>query len=104
MDLDVLLAGGLLHDASKLLELEPDGKNGTESKKGKLFQHAFLGAHKALLEELPDEVVHIIISHTGKSRVVPQTPEAVILFAVDIADADINRVNVGEKLLISNHK
>ena len=104
LNLDTLLAGGLLHDASKLLEVEPDGKNGAESKKGKLFQHSFLGAHKALMEGFPDEVVHIIISHTGKSRVVPQTPEAVIMYAVDIADADINRINVNEKLLISNHK
>ena len=104
LDFDILLAGALLHDVGKLLELDPGEQNAIKSKKGNLFQHAFLGAHKALIEDLPDEVVHIIISHTGQSRVVPQTPEAVIVYCVDLADADLNRLKFFVPLLMERHK
>ena len=104
IDFDVLLAGALLHDVSKLLEFEPGEHGGIKSKRGHFFQHAFLGAHKALVEGLPDEVVHIIISHTGQSRVIPQTPEAVIIYCIDLADADLSRLKSGAPLLMEKHK
>ena len=104
LDLDVVLAGALLHDVSKLLEYEPVERDAAKSKKGKLFQHGFMGAHKALTEGLPDEVVHIIICHTGDSRVLPQTPEALIVYCIDTADADLNRLKFGVPLLVEKQK
>lgn len=105
LNFDILLAGALLHDVSKLLEYEPGENGAVKSKRGKLFQHGFLGAHKALTEGLPDEVVHILICHTADSRVIPQTPEALIIYCVDVADADLNKLKNNAPLLIVNkHK
>jgi putative nucleotidyltransferase with HDIG domain len=104
IDFDILLAGALLHDASLLVELEPGKDNAKKNKKGNLLQHSFLGAHRALLEDLPDEVVHIIVSHTWQSRLLPQTPEAVIVCCVDFADADLNRLKIGEARLMDRYK
>lgn len=59
INFDILLAGALLHDVCKLLELEPGEDNAIKSKRGKLFQHGFIGACRALVEDISDEVVHI---------------------------------------------
>ena len=105
LNFDLLLVGALLHDVSKLLEYEPGEDNAIKSKKGKLFQHGFLGAYQAFAEGLPDEVVHILICHTADSRVIPQTPEALIIYCVDVADADLNKLKNNAPLLIVNkHK
>jgi len=104
INFDILLAGALLHDACRLLELETRENSVIESKRGKLFQHGFIGACRALIEDLPDEVVHIIICHTGKSRVIPKTREAIVVHYVDSADADLYAYKFGAPLLIEEYK
>ena len=98
-DRDTLLAGALLHDVSKLVEYEPGGVRGAgKSPRGKLIQHAVYGAHKAWEKELPEEVVHIIVSHTRNSRVPPRTLEALIIHYVDYLDTDALLFEAGEPL------
>jgi hypothetical protein len=105
IDTDILLAGALLHDVGILLELEPAENNSVvESKRGSLFQHGFIGACSAFIDDIPDEVVHIIICHTRKSRVIPKTREAIILHYVDSADADLYAYSLGAPLLLEEHK
>jgi len=101
---DILLAGAILHDSGKILEVEPDRNSGKTSTRGKLFQHAMLGAHMAINENVPDEVIHIITCHTGQSRLLPQTPEAILIYALDLADADINRLKANSPLLLEKLK
>lgn len=62
---DILVAGALLHDVGKLLELTFEN-NGTIAKscQGKLLRHAFTGVYLAMENGLPDEVVHIIAVHS----------------------------------------
>ena len=50
INLDILLAGALLHDASKLIEVEPDGNTGSESKRGNYFSMPFLVLTKPCLK------------------------------------------------------
>lgn len=104
IDVDILLAGALLHDVSKLLEYEPGERGVIKGKQGSLFQHGFWTAHRALMEGLPIEVIHIIISHTGESRLLPSTPEALIIYFSDMADADLHRLNYGVPLLMQKGK
>lgn len=87
---DVLIAGGLLHDVSKLLESAPgaDGRP-VVTGKGKLVQHGVLGAAKAVEKGLPDEVLHIIVGHTHQSATIPATIEGIIIHYVDFLDSDI---------------
>lgn len=99
-DRDVVLAGGLLHDVSKLVEYQPAPEKATSSPRGKLIQHAVYGAHKAWEKGLPDDIVHIVISHTHNSGKRPNTWECVLVHYVDYLDSDALLWEKGEKLLL----
>jgi putative nucleotidyltransferase with HDIG domain len=100
-DRDVMIAGGLLHDVSKLVEYEPKGTTAGKSARGKLIQHAVYGAHMAWEKGLPDEIVHIIISHTHNSGHKISTWEGVVIHYVDYLDSDALLHAAGQKLLVS---
>lgn len=103
-DRDVMLAAGLLHDVSKLVEYQPDGAGGARTSEfGKLIQHAAYGAHKAWEKGVPDEVVHIIISHTRNSNKPPRTLEGLIVHYVDYLDTDALLFDAGAKLDLHKH-
>ena len=61
IDMDRLIAGGLLHDVGKILEIEPDGKGGhRKSRPGFCMRHPISGAALAAEVGLPDEVLNCI--------------------------------------------
>ncbi len=98
IDLDVLTAGALLHDASKPLEGSPRGKTSV----GKLFPHGWLAAHMALEAGLPNEIVHIIITHTRNSSAVPpKTYEGLLVHYADYCDSDVLNIRFGHELLLT---
>jgi putative nucleotidyltransferase with HDIG domain len=82
IDRDVVVAGGLLHDVSKLYEFDEDG----ETAIGDLLGHPYIGIHVAERAGLPIEITHIVLSHTH-TPVEPATLEAAIVQAADMADA-----------------
>ncbi|MCX8128455.1 MAG: HD domain-containing protein [Synergistetes bacterium] len=106
IDKDVLITASLLHDVCKVLEYEPKpGEEGAiKSKIGDIYQHGFLSGYYALEKGLPDEVVSIIVSHTGDSRALPKTLEGVVLLYVDMADADFHRLRFRAPLLLEKFK
>lgn len=85
---DVLIAAGLLQDASKLVEMQPktDGSGAERSPKGKAYPHAFYAAHVAIKHGVPEEICHIILNHTPQSPSFPDSLEGKILFYVDQLD------------------
>jgi len=87
VDRDVLVAAGLLQDASKMVEYCP-GEDGRPaySELGKLYPHGFLGAHIALKLGVPDTICHVILDHTPQSPRFPQPLEGKILYYVDQLD------------------
>lgn len=98
IDMDLITASALLHDVSKPLENSPEGK----TKVGKLFPHAHLGAQMAHEAGLPDELVHIIVTHSrNSSPMPPSTYEGLIVHYADYADSDVLNVRYGKKLLLS---
>lgn len=99
-DRDVLLAASLLHDVSKLVEYEPSGGGASASSRGQLIQHAVYGAHKAWEKELPDPIVHIIVSHTHSSGKRPSTWECIVVHYVDYLDSDALLWREGQPLLL----
>lgn len=105
IDEDVLLAAGFLHDVSKLVEYEP-GADGRPRKSdlGNRYQHGFYGAHLAQRAGLPRPVVQIILNHTGASREVPNTPEALCVYYADLCAADLARLAAGVPLLAAAQK
>jgi hypothetical protein len=86
VDRDVLVAAGLLQDASKLVEYSRDGEAVGYSALGEAYPHAFWAAHVALKHGLPDSVCHIIIHHTPQAARFPLSIEGKILYYVDQID------------------
>ena len=99
IDLDLLIGGALLHDASKIIEFK--GPTDSEySVRGQLIGHLVLGTLEiektaerlGLLDK--EEVMlleHMLISHHGQPQFgackKPETPEALLLWIIDTIDS-----------------
>jgi 3'-5' exoribonuclease len=101
VNMDVLLAGALLHDIGKIHELTPLPHN-EYSDDGQMLGHIVIGlemvgAEIAKIEGFPRELAslikHCIVSHHGEyefgSPKIPATPEAMILHFADNIDAKL---------------
>lgn len=82
---DFLLAGGLLHDVGKLLEIEKFGDTYRKSRKGKCARHPISGAIIADREGLPDEIINIIANHSKEGEGRPQRIETIFVHQADFA-------------------
>ena len=101
VDMDLLTAGALLHDVSKLLEYAPEqGSPGVTTRYGTLIQHGVGTASSVLNRDLPLDLAHLILSHTTASAMPPRTIEAVILHYADYADSDVLLMAEGQPLLL----
>lgn len=96
VDMDLLIAAAVLHDVCKLREYDRNGL----SEFGRMMQHGVYSAVKGFEFGLPLKMCHILLTHTKKSTVVPQTVEGVILHYVDYLDSDITRMFAGKPLLL----
>ncbi|UIP00883.1 HD domain-containing protein [Halobaculum sp. CBA1158] len=109
LDRDLVVAGALVHDVSKLYEFAPDqgGDAGsTRSAEGSdadcesegpavrpgdsvateyydLLGHPYVGVHVCEAAELPVALSHVVLSHTDRTTVEPATPEAVVVKRAD---------------------
>lgn len=85
---DVLLAGALLHDVGKLVEVERKDGRYQKSTGGKVLRHPFSGVALASAEGLPPGVLHIIAAHSKEGDPYPRTPEGVIVHHADFTCFD----------------
>jgi putative nucleotidyltransferase with HDIG domain len=84
VDMDVLISGGILRDAGKLVEYERrDDGTFIQTREGKLLRHPFTGMELAARCGLPAEVQHIIASHAGEGAKVERTTESIIVHHAD---------------------
>jgi putative nucleotidyltransferase with HDIG domain len=89
IDIDRLVAGGLLHDVGKLLEIEPDGAGGyRKSRNGKCARHPISGAILVGAAGLPDEMVNVVACHAKEGEGRPQVIETVFIHQADFATFD----------------
>lgn len=88
LDREVLLAGALLHDVGKLLEMEERNGKFQKSAGGKVLRHPFSGVGLAYAEGLPKEVLHVIAVHSKEGDPSPRTPEGVIVHHADFTCFD----------------
>jgi len=94
INLDLLIAGAILHDVGKILEYAKDKDKIVKSKTGKLLRHPFSGSALAYKHELPDEVVHIIATHAKEGDGGYRSIEAMIVHYADF----INFESLGGKV------
>lgn len=103
MDLDLLIAGAILHDIGKMDEYVVTS-NIDMSEGGMLMGHIFIGAKQVeyavdTIEDFPTrlryKVVHMVLSSHGKyeygSPRIPQFPEAIALHYADEMDAKVEQ-------------
>jgi len=100
LDRDYLITGVLLHDLSKMVEIEKTSEGVTWGKLLKLMPHSAYGAFIALAEGLPPRVANIILAHTRMTGTLPASPEATLLHYLDYGMADVLRANRGLNLIL----
>ncbi len=90
VDYDRLLAGGLLHDVGKLLEVERDGKGGfRKSRSGTCLRHPISGttlAHEAGIRD--EAILNTIACHAKEGEGAPKCLETVLIHQADFATFD----------------
>ncbi|HHH78351.1 MAG TPA: HDIG domain-containing protein, partial [Thermoplasmatales archaeon] len=91
VNMDLLLAGAILHDVGKLFEYERTGNEVKKSRMGKIIRHPVSGAALASELGLGENLVSIIASHSKEGEFVERLPEAVIVHHCDFIDFDIAR-------------
>jgi len=84
VNMELLIAGGLLHDVGKLVEYEKrDDGTTVQTYAGKMLRHPFTGMELAARFGLPPEVQHMIAAHAGEGDKMKRTTEATILNHAD---------------------
>lgn len=87
---DHLIAGSLLADVGKPIEYVkgPDGKP-AKGTRGDMLRHPFSGVGLCWKHDLPDEVMHIVATHSKEGDHVQRMLESIIFHHVDFVDFDI---------------
>jgi len=86
IDMDLLVAGAILHDVGKLLEYAKQGRKIGKSRLGNLLRHPFSGQALAYKHGLPTEVLHMIAYHSKEGDLGKRTTEAIIVHHADFVN------------------
>ncbi len=88
IDFDWLIAGGLLHDVGKLLEIEKTEGGYRKSYSGKCARHPISGAIMVAQAGLPEEIVNIVACHAKEGEGRPKRVETILIHQTDFATFD----------------
>ncbi|MBU1049109.1 HD domain-containing protein, partial [Candidatus Bipolaricaulota bacterium] len=88
LDRDMLLAGALLHDVGKLVEMEEANGAFRKTAAGKLVRHAFSGVALADAHDVPAAVQHIIGTHSKEGDPFKRIPESIVCHFADFMNFD----------------
>ena len=83
INMDTVIAGAILADVGKLLEYEKVDGKAVQSERGKKLRHPFTGVALAMMNDVPDDVAHIIATHAGEGDMVKRSTEALIIHHAD---------------------
>jgi putative nucleotidyltransferase with HDIG domain len=89
LNMDYVIAGGILHDVGKLLEYRKHGRQVVKSWSGELVGHPVSGYALTRETNIPLEISHIVISHSEEGEKVRRTPEAILIHHCDFVDFEI---------------
>jgi putative nucleotidyltransferase with HDIG domain len=86
INMDILVAGSLLHDVGKFLEYAKQGGSVVKSEIGSLLRHPFSGQALAYKHGLPYEILHMIAYHSKEGDLGKRTVEAIIIHHADFVN------------------
>ncbi|MFD1514894.1 HD domain-containing protein [Halomarina rubra] len=90
LSMDLIVAGALVHDVSKLAEFDEMA----ETAVGDLLGHPHYGVHLVAAAGLPVDLQHVVLSHTSRTTVDPATLEAEVVRRADEVAASAIRLRV----------
>jgi len=87
-DHDVLLAGALLHDVGKVLEIgkAENGGGWLKTQNGKMLRHPMSGTALAFARGIDDRILHTIACHSKEGDGYRKTVEAHIIHHADFSN------------------
>jgi putative nucleotidyltransferase with HDIG domain len=87
IDMDVIVAGGLVHDVGKAWEFDPVNRKRWTSQQKRFgrpsMRHPAYGAHICLTVGLPEEVAHCAMAHSGEGELLVRSLECMIVHQAD---------------------
>lgn len=87
IDMDTIVAGGLLHDVGKAWEFDPENRKRWKSDQRRYgkpsIRHPGYGAHICLTVGLPEEIAHIAMAHSGEGELLVRSLECMIVHQAD---------------------
>ena len=87
IDMDVIVAGGLLHDVGKAWEFDPINRKRWKASQKRFgrpsIRHPAYGAHICLTVGLPEEIAHIAMAHSGEGELLVRSLECMIAHQAD---------------------
>ena len=86
---DHLVAGSLLADVGKPIEFVKKDGGVVKGQRGDHLRHPFSGVGMCWKHGLPDEVMHIVATHSKEGDHVQRTTESLIFHHADFIDFDI---------------
>lgn len=86
LDMDLLVAGALLHDVGKLLEYAREGDAVVKSRRGVLLRHPLSGQALAYKHGLPFEILNMIAYHSKEGELGKRTVEGIIIHHSDFVN------------------
>jgi putative nucleotidyltransferase with HDIG domain len=87
IDMDVIIAGGLVHDVGKAWEFDPINRKRWKTIQKQTgrpsIRHPAFGAHICLTVGLPEEVTHIAMAHSGEGNLLVRSLECMVVHQAD---------------------
>ena len=86
---DTLVAGALLADVGKPMEYARENGKLVKGHYGDMLRHPFSGVGLCFKHDIPEEVMHIVATHSKEGDHVQRTIESIIFHHADFIDFDI---------------
>jgi putative nucleotidyltransferase with HDIG domain len=87
INMDVIIAGGLVHDVGKAWEFDPVNRTRWRRSQKRFgrpsLRHPAYGAHICLTVGLPEEIAHIAMAHSGEGELLLRSLECMIVHQAD---------------------
>ena len=104
IDRDLLAAGAILHDVSKVLEFQDSPDGPVKSEAGKKLPHGSFSGFLAWKAGLSVDLLHLVLTHSPAVEMLPLRIEGIILRYADLMDADSHYFCAGLPTLMERYR